>query len=348
MENEQLTTEQTSPKSTKKAAVWFYSKKVIRSVCFFLVVGILLYASSYALMPKNNSRKHGMRNENSVGFYAEPPGSIDVFFVGNSNNYSSFSPIEMWREYGFQAYTSGVGKERVVESYLYLKDLLKYHHPKVIVVETDSIFLKMDTMERIGDTVEKLACSVFPVFLYHDRWKTVYFGEMFRSPEYTWHASSHGQYISGAVKPYTGKRTIKKTDKAANIDLISYYYLNAIISLCKENNIELLFTYAPCAKAWNYTKHNAVQRFADEKGVPFIDLNLIEKELKLDWRKDTRDKGMHLNVYGAKKVSHYMGKYLTEHYQLKDLRGNKELDKRWEEDYQAYLLKTNETKNQTK
>lgn len=347
MEKEQITTEQQTSPSGKKAKAWFYSKKVIRTVCFFLVVGILLYASGFVLMPKNNSKKNGMHNENSVGFYSLPPNSIDVFFVGNSNNYSSFSPIEMWREYGFRAYTSGVGKERVVESYLYLKDMLRFHHPKVIVLETDCIYLKMEPYERIGDTFEKLLASIFPVFDYHDRWKTVYFGEMFRSPEYTWHASSHGQYISGEVKPYTGKRKITPTDKVADIDPISYYYLNAIQSLCEENDIELLFVYAPCAKAWNYSKHNSVQQYADEKGIPFIDFNLLEKQLKIDWRKDTRDKGMHLNVYGAKKVSAYMGKYLVDHYSLEDLRSDQTLVKQWEQDYQEYLLKIDETKNPT-
>ena len=205
MEQDKTTTEQEPASPKKESRVWFYSKKVIRSVCFFLVIALLLFASSYVLMPKNNGKQNGMINANSVGFYSLPKDSLDVFFVGKSNNYSSFSPIEMWRKYGFRSYTSGVGKERVVESYLYLKDLLRFHHPKVIVLETDCIYLKMEPMERIGDTFEKLLASVFPVFNYHNRWKSVYFGEMFATPEYTWHASSHGQYISGEIKPYTGK-----------------------------------------------------------------------------------------------------------------------------------------------
>ena len=90
-----------------------------------------------------------------------------------------------------------------------------------------------------------------------------------------------------------------------------------------------------------------MQQYADENGIPFIDFNLLEKQLKIDWKKDTRDKGMHLNAYGAKKVSDYMGKYLTEHYSLPDLRSDKKLSEQWEEDYQEYLLKIDETTNQT-
>lgn len=55
----------------------------------------------------------------------------------------------------------------------------------------------------------------------------------------------------------------------------------------------------------------------------------------IDWANDTRDKGDHLNHYGAVKVSHYLGKILTEKYSLPDRRNDANYAF-WKEDYEAY------------
>lgn len=44
--------------------------------------------------------------------------------------------------------------------------------------------------------------------------------------------------------------------------------------------------------------------------------------------KDTTDKGDHLNLYGAQKVTTYMSNYLVTHYNLTDFRGT-ELGAEW-------------------
>lgn len=330
----------------EKNGVWFYSKKIIRSLCFFLILGILLSVIGYALMPKNNSQKSGMRNEHSKGYLSETDGSIDVFFLGNSNTYAAFSPIELWREYGIQSYTSGIGYESTIGAYTTLKEFLSYHKPKVIVLETDCIFSAKKDSDNIGEAMEKLLYFEMPLFKYHNRWKSVLPKEMLSPPEYKWHSYSHGQYVSAEVKPYKKTRQITPTTFTEEIDPITRFGINSIISLCKEKNVELMLVYAPCIKSWKYQRHNAVQKLADDYNLDFIDFNLLENEIKFNWLKDTRDKGTHLNVYGAKKVSKYMGSYLTEKYSLKDYRNDKALAKRWQADYKKYLKMINKTKQQ--
>ena len=46
------------------------------------------------------------------------------------------------------------------------------------------------------------------------------------------------------------------------------------------------------------------------------------EELGLNWDEDTQDKGDHLNVYGAEKVTSYLGNYLEENYELEDHRND--------------------------
>ena len=67
----------------------------------------------------------------------------------------------------------------------------------------------------------------------------------------------------------------------------------------------------PCQKNWNYKIHNGAEEAAKKLGIDYLDLNLVKDGLNMDWAKDTRDKGEHLNNYGAEKVSDYLGKYIT-------------------------------------
>lgn len=334
-------------KKSKGSVVWHYSKKFIRFVCFFTILGVLMSVCGYALMPKNNSKESGMPNEHSVGFYSQPEGSIDVFFLGNSNTYAAFSPVEMWKEYGIQTYTSGVGFETTVEAYTMLKEFFKYHTPKAVVLETDCVFASRRGADTVGEAFEKLAYSNVPLLKYHDRWKDVKLGDMFKAPVYTWHSYSHGQYVSAEVQPCRTIKPIKKTDFVEQMGPVSYFGLTSIISLCKEKGVDLMFTYVPCVKSWKYQRHNAIKEIADENGIEFIDYNLMTDEIKLDWLKDTRDKGTHLNVYGAQKVSKHIGARLVEKYSLKDLRDNEELSALWEKDYEAYLAQIKRTKQQS-
>lgn len=90
---------------------------------------------------------------------------------------------------------------------------------------------------------------------------------------------------------------------------------------------------------WTYEKHNSITAFAQKNHLLYIDLNLKNDILGIDWYKDTRDRGNHLNFYGAKKVSGYMGTYLSQHMNLTDHRKEK-LYKAWNKELKRYLRLT--------
>ena len=77
-------------------------------------------------------------------------------------------------------------------------------------------------------------------------------------------------------------------------------------------------------------------RFARENGIPFLDLDLKRKEIGFSWKTDSRDAGNHLNCYGAKKVSLYVGQYIKNHVQLEDKRQNAAYAG-WNDDYTTYI-----------
>lgn len=318
-----------------------YTKKFIRATAFFLILAMLLALSGYILMPKGNAKKDGILNPNARGFYAEPTNSIDVAIIGNSDAYSGFSPLELWHNYGITSYVSGEGRQRMSEAVNVLNEVLSFHKPKLVILETDMIFT-YDKEKYTGliETVDYAAQGALPVLRYHDRWKDVNAQEMFKQPEYKWRSYTKGQFISNAVKPCDKKEYMIKTDKARQISFSVRTFLDQFVKICRDNDIELLFVQVPSASSWKYEKHNAVQQYADSKGIPFLDYEIDRSQYGINWKTDTRDKGNHLNTRGARKVTMYLGQYLKENYDFfDDRRNDTELAKKWNADYKKYTQK---------
>ena len=101
------------------------------------------------------------------------------------------------------------------------------------------------------------------------------------------------------------KVSLKKQDiPSANV-----MYFEKIVKLCEENNVKLVLISTPSMKNWSYSKHMGAKDLAEDNNVSFIDLNL-GNVLNINWNKETKDNGDHLNYNGAVKVSNYIGEYL--------------------------------------
>ena len=67
-------------------------------------------------------------------------------------------------------------------------------------------------------------------------------------------------------------------------------------------------------------------------------MNMVDSKVDIDWNKDTRDAGDHLNYSGAVKVTKSLGEYINKNYDLPDNRNNPEYVK-WNESLTRYLKK---------
>ena len=64
-------------------------------------------------------------------------------------------------------------------------------------------------------------------------------------------------------------------------------------------------------------------------------------EIGIDWSRDTYDGGVHLNVFGAEKLTSYFGKLLAERHGLEDRRGDEALCALWQEKLLTYEKQRN-------
>ena len=136
-------------------------KNCTRLVSFILILLLLLYGVSFLLEPKNNDDAAGFVNPNASGYLSLEKDTLDVFIVGNSDAYSGFSPMEMWKNYGFTSYISGTGKQLIGESVRAVEECLKTQKPKVVILETDQLYTNSNSAQVIARDARKQILNQF-------------------------------------------------------------------------------------------------------------------------------------------------------------------------------------------
>lgn len=184
--------------------------------------------------------------------------------------------------------------------------------------------------------------SVFlPFFEYHERWSELNKNDFAKKLERNFYTK--GEYIrsesiggvdidlmnsvaetnhsnegwvskidGGETKRYTifGSAYDPKVAKGAEA------HFRKIQELCRENGIQLVLIKVPDTQmpqanpsSWTSLRSETVKAYAEQAGVTFIDL-LYDVDIGIDWMKDSIDGGLHLNFFGAEKVSAWLADYL--------------------------------------
>ena len=335
------------------------NRNIVLKVLSFVVIGlIILNILGKVFMPKWTTVKDNRMTYIVKGFYEEPKDSLDVIFMGNSDVYRGISPITIWDEYGIASYNFVSSGQRMWTAYYMLEESLKYQKPKVIVLNMDSAFNESNSSEsnyrkafdnmRFGKTKLKaitdpvyknskndILSYIFPIARYHSRW-TELTDKDFRKALKSEKFSYKGMDLITDIQPYNEEYKYMSRDHSKErIGEKCSKYLNKIINLCKEQNIELLLIEIPSAESWSTDLSNKTKEFAEEHNLEFIDMNLNASEFGFDWKTDTSDGGDHLNVYGAEKVSKYLGKIIKDKYNIADHRDEKEYEE-WYKDSENY------------
>lgn len=113
---------------------------------------------------------------------------------------------------------------------------------------------------------------------------------------------------------------VSKITERAEIYEKEVRYLRKIIELCQNENLPLVLIKTPTVKRdVEQPYYNSVQDIADEYGVAFYNMNLMDAEIGFT-ETDYWTDGAHLNTEGARKVSDWLGRILKEEYHLEDQR----------------------------
>lgn len=305
-------------------------KNLIKSVSFALILCAWLTILNFTLKPKNRMDYTDSRSYDAFRVFDEPSDTLDALILGHSGVYSGISPMEMYKTYGFTSFDLARARQTIWEAEKFLKDVLEKQNPQVLVLETDQIFY--DKKRTYGETLDNLHEDV-PLLKNHASWKDWFYGKNYRE-----RSEVKGFKIRFGKKPYKGEEYYKKMQPTEIVEKFTAKHkksLDKIITTCREKGIKIFFLELPSTVLWNYKKHNAVKEYADSHEIKFVDMNLMFKDLNFNWDDYTIDYGNHLNFEGAKIVSDYLGKILTEEYGLKSRKGEEKYAF-WEKDLQNY------------
>lgn len=302
-----------------------------KNMLFFLILILLLAAVSGWIerIMRSDDAYVQERNKSIYRILGEKENNVDVLVLGDSLSFSSVSPMLWWKNYGITGYVCGQPDQRMQEAYYMLKTAYTTQSPKLVILETNAMFRSKSLIPEIGDCIEAYGSRYISIFRGHDVWKSVLYGKTYPDENYK------GYAFRDQVVAYEGGEYMQKTDEKEAVSDVVIFYLNRIYAFCRKNGAELLLISAPSPENYNYARHNSIEAYAAQKGIPYLDLNLETDEIGIDWQTDSLDTGDHLNCSGADKVTRYLGRYLAENYNLPDHRSDIEYQD-WNDELTRY------------
>ena len=335
-------------------------KTLILCICILLAAVLLLGFVQMLVTPKYMTSS---RDGALIAEYYNETTDHDVVFIGDCEVYECFTPPTLWQEYGITSYVRGSAQQLIWQSYYLLEETLKRETPKAVVFNVLSIKygepqseaynrMTLDGMKWSTSKIGAIQASMteeedflsyaFPLLRFHSRWSKLADEDW----KYLFHrdtVSHNGYLMQTAISPKTSDREGRPLADYT-LPEIGFDYLEKMRTLCEEKGVELILIKAP-TNNWKYYWYNEwdaqILSWANEKGVDYYNFIPLDEEIGLDWNTDTYDGGVHLNVYGAEKLTSYFGRLLTEKYGFTDRRGDAELDTVWAEKLAIYQKERN-------
>ncbi|MDR2590832.1 MAG: SGNH/GDSL hydrolase family protein [Oscillospiraceae bacterium] len=321
--------------------------KIAVAVIAFVVV---FFTLQRLLVPKYASTaiEGGLIRE-----YYNSPMNHDVIFLGDCEVYANFSPITLWEVYGITSYIRGSPQQLIWHSYYLLEDTLHFANvkPKMVVLNVmamqydepqyepynrltiDGMRLSLIKLRAIRSSRlegEDYLSYILPFFRYKDHWQSLSsedFRYFFRNPQ----VSISGFMIRSDTVPVEfipdpiRLPDYKFGDKAT-------HYLNKILELTKEHDIELVLVKAPVLwPYWFEQWDEQIIAFANDNDLLYVNFLHHLDDVGLDFTQHTFNAGLHLNVFGAQLLSGYFGGIISENYILPDRREDAGFSAYWEE-----------------
>lgn len=322
-------------------------------ILLFLILFFSLYICSREILrDKSHSEALGI-------IMRQPDHSYDVILAGPSHIQHAIHPAQLFGEHGIASCNTATAAQSVPTSYYVIKEMIARHDPELVVMDLFCLFLPdayssparfhqaidnfplgKTKIEAIYDLAyEDRAEYLFNFLLYHDRWR------VFGTYDFTvfWNFNETYQLLHETT-PFPAPFSPVPLSETAEIPEISLNYLKKIVDLCKQTDTQLLLTVIPyradvdnndTSAIVQQQMFNTVAGLAQQWDVDFFNGLHHLDEIGFDFNTDMAEFS-HVNALGSRKISEYMGKYITTHYDLPNHLENPDYA-HWYEDYESYM-----------
>ncbi len=307
--------------------------------------------------------------------YNEPENSIETLFLGTSHIRNGILPMELYENYGICAYDMSTSGQPVPASYYWVEEIYRLNSETLDTVVFDVNHLnkssstsnyhkafdpmqfstvKLRAVKTYSGNFTDFLTNLIPIFSYHERWEELSNTDFLKYDQsplvfLRGYAFTYSQWIK-EISDYSEAKIplliADETTEATTLNEEALEYFDKMVSFCKERDIRLVLIKTPVV--WSSGDHNAIQELADKYELDFIDFNIepyyseIEYNLAANSITPSDTNNLHANYFGALKITNYLGEYLIEECDNKDVRGDVNyafMDAELE-DYNRYIIKT--------
>ena len=305
--------------------------KVFLRICFLAILVSSLWLVHRVFM-------HKSPHTGKIEAFQADNCAYDILAFGPSYLYVTFDTIEMYRTFGLRSCVLGSPCQPVNETYYFIKMALSEKHPQLVVLNADMIVFSKNTyvhkaafvheaLDGYPVTTDKLdaICNLhtdsvhmeeflIPFSKYHARWRELRKGDFtikHRRNDYKGFMFYSLQDFKNNVKSYDLIQAERSPVFKENLD-----YLVKIKALVESKGMKFMLLSSPRSGGFAEGRLAALHDFAEDNGIAFLDLNLEFDKTGISNETDFYNGG-HLNVLGAEKATRYIGKWITEHFDLK-------------------------------
>ena len=335
----------------KRAKAW-----IIIQITVFIGIFLLLFiAVSYMV------RTNGDVKDRFSGFYAEDKDTLDIVMIGSSPVFPYYVAPKLWGEAGIAMYPLSTNVQRPVAMKYLVEEAEKSQSPDLYIFEmrmftmedeglrqnmaytrgvTDNMrysYLRYKTIQAMvpEDNEEGRISFYLDIMKYHDNWKMLALPSEWANMTY---------HKANPLKGYTFKDEVGPqpmpdcggAEGVAKMPPEQETYLRDLIDYLKENGKDALFIVSPYGESLEQQQmYNYMEEITSSYGYPFLNMNNYYEEIGIVFEEDFADYGSHTNAIGAEKCTDFLEKYLQEHYEFTDKRGDKAYTS-WDESYQLW------------
>ena len=179
-------------------------------------------------------------------FYELEENCIDVLFLGNSHQYCSIYPMELYNDFGIRSFNLGSAGQTLQQSYYQLREAYRTQKVKYVFLDVLGLFSnedengsfdyhyamivsmkngepKYEFAKRFANDDQELAQVFLPLLKFHDRWNALSEDDFMRENTDK-SKGKYGAYFSSKVSRYLGFNKIKEQSEIVTDDSYLAFY----------------------------------------------------------------------------------------------------------------------------
>ncbi len=318
----------------------FNMKKFLSFIQIFIKGAILLLCTLviYNFLNSMFLNKEVYRGDS---FHSLPEDTLDIVVLGSSNAQYSYVPEYTYLDDNLYSYVLGSACQPIKVSYEMLKEALKTQKPKLVILE---VYTTMPLSSVCGDDSSYVLAGYqmrgeerTTTFNFLDADKASTYNNEFINSHNNWRTAesleelkpldennfdtskvdtAFGFVFNWMTHDYTNKwfPNVYEEDIDVELDEEDVQALNDILTLCKENDMELLLYKTPIDSISQEDQSylHKVWQWADENNVKYIDFIAKASELGLYINEYTDS--IHAYMNGAGVITNYINEFIKQNY----------------------------------